>query len=86
MCEWGTETTLRLTTPAHLSHSGKAYERDWGVDSCIASLIEALNAGGVVTTQSCCGHGKRSGSILLADGRELLVLPSSALTEGEHIP
>ena len=77
MCEWGTETILRLTTPAHISHNGVAYERDWGIDSCIASIVKALNEGGVQTIQSCCGHGKEPGIIMLADGRTLTITSPS---------
>lgn len=43
------------------------------VDWCIHQIIAALNAGGVRTVASCCGHGKRSGSILLEDGRRLVI-------------
>ena len=45
------------------------------VDACIAGIVLALNEGGVATVASCCGHGRRPGSIILADGREILVLP-----------
>ena len=44
-----------------------------GVDWCIHQIVAALNAGGVETRASCCGHGQQDGSILLADGRELIV-------------
>lgn len=40
-------------------------------DPCIADLVSALNAGGVPTKASCCGHGERNGTIFLADGRQL---------------
>lgn len=43
------------------------------VDYCIAPLVAALNAGGVATTQSCCGHRQSHGRVLLRDGRELTV-------------
>jgi hypothetical protein len=52
-------------------------------DPCIASLVAALNYGGVETVASCCGHGERNGSIALADGRELLVL-AAALRVGAN--
>ena len=42
-------------------------------DPCIADLVGALNAGGLPTVASCCGHHLRDGSIVLVDGRELLV-------------
>lgn len=48
------------------------------VDPCIAPLVQVLNDGGMLTTSSCCGHGQRPGTITLADGRELLVMPSFA--------
>jgi len=44
-------------------------------DPCLAPLVSALNMGGLPTVASCCGHGRRPGSVVLADGRELLVLP-----------
>lgn len=43
------------------------------VDYCIADLIAALNAANIVTVASCCGHGKTEPSIVLEDGRELVV-------------
>lgn len=45
------------------------------IDYCIHHIVAALNAGGVLTTSSCCGHGSKLGTILLADGRELLIRP-----------
>ena len=68
----------------------EAYPGVW-CDPCIAPLVKALNesdlpavpsrlnADGVRTVASCCGHGKRPGRIALADGRELFILPDFAL-------
>jgi hypothetical protein len=42
-------------------------------DPCLVPLVRALNDGGIPTKASCCGHGKRNGSIVLADGRELVI-------------
>lgn len=42
-------------------------------DPCLADLIDALNDPPHRTVASCCGHGHRPGSIILADGRVLLV-------------
>jgi len=42
-------------------------------DICIADLVAALNAANIVTVASCCGHGEQDGSILLEDGRELII-------------
>lgn len=43
------------------------------IDRCIAPIVLALNEAGVRTVASCCGHGKRPGSIALADGREIII-------------
>lgn len=45
-------------------------------DPCIAAVIYALNAGGVKTIASCCGHGRRPGFIALVDGRVLVLARS----------
>lgn len=42
-------------------------------DPCIEPLVRALNAGGIPTVASCCGHGERHGGIALRDGRELII-------------
>lgn len=76
MCAWGTETLLLVPIPAHLSHTGSFRWELKGVDSCIADLVEALNAAGIYTANSCCGHGERPGGIILHDGRVLTVQPA----------
>jgi hypothetical protein len=43
------------------------------VDWCIHQIVAALNAAGVETVASCCGHGKMDGRIDLKDGRVLNV-------------
>jgi len=47
-------------------------------DPCIAPIVAALNAGGLPTIASCCGHQKRPGRISLMDGRELFVVANFA--------
>jgi len=44
------------------------------IDICIAPIVAALNAGNIVTIASCCGHKKITGSIILEDERELIVI------------
>lgn len=73
MCKHGTETLLTVTIPAHLSHTGIERQAVKGIDSCIAPIVAALNAHGIKTDYSCCGHGKEDGEIKLADGRTLIV-------------
>ncbi|HJW74820.1 MAG TPA: hypothetical protein VJ787_04010 [Thermoleophilia bacterium] len=53
MCTWGTEKTIQITQTIT-------------VDACIAAEIVALNAAGVRTVGSCCGHGKGPSLALLA--------------------
>ena len=43
------------------------------IDYCIADLVCALNAANIITTCSCCGHGKQTGLIMLEDGREIII-------------
>ena len=65
MCEWGTDVEVENLSTV------EGERRTWKIDACIAPIVEALNRGGVETTQSCCGHGKGPGRIDLADGRVL---------------
>lgn len=73
MCEHGTYTMLRVPIPAHLSHTGQFRWDYKAVDSCIAPIVEALNTAGIYTAGCCCGHGENSGSIILHDGREIVI-------------
>ncbi len=41
------------------------------IDYCVADIVAALNASGIATDASCCGHGEQESSIILADGRHL---------------
>lgn len=43
------------------------------LDFCIEDIVMALNAGGIKTISSCCGHTLSTGTIFLEDGRELMV-------------
>lgn len=79
MCTWGTTETVRIA--AGWNGSGRPHRTlgyDIPVDACIADLVKALNDGGVVTRDSCCGHGRGPGMIRLRDGRRLVVEPSGA--------
>ena len=51
--------------------------RRYDIDLCVADLVAALNAANIVTTASCCGHGKMPGNILLDDGRVLTIEPDA---------
>lgn len=65
MCEWKADWSHQVCMPIN--------GRVQCIDKCISHIVAALVAGGVETEASCCGHGKRPGTILLADGRWLLV-------------
>jgi len=49
-----------------------------GIDYCISHIVAALNAGGVETVASCCGHGKMPSIISLDDGRQLAIFDNLA--------
>jgi len=73
MCEWGTNTLCLVPMPAELSHTNEFRWAIKDIDSCIADLVNALNAAGIYTSNCCCGHGKAEGLILLHDGRALRI-------------
>ena len=47
------------------------------IDRCIHQIVAALNAGGIGTVASCCGHEEMNGNIILEDGRVLIILPET---------
>ena len=49
-------------------------------DPCIAPIVSALNAAGIRTVASCCGHGFRPGWIALIGGRSLILARSQEET------
>ena len=77
MCEWGDTVPLVVTVCSEDSHTGKERLATKHVDRCISDIVRALNAGGVPTRSCCCGHGQADGSIVLQDGRELILYTSN---------
>lgn len=73
MCEWGDTVKVCVPIPAHLSYTGTFRWADKPIDRCLAQIVAALNNRGIYTASCCCGHGKIEGSIVLQDGRELIV-------------
>lgn len=53
--------------------SGRCHD----IDRCIHTLVAALNAAGIETLASCCGHRQINGRIDLDDGRVLIILPDA---------
>jgi hypothetical protein len=43
------------------------------IDFCIADIVASLNAAGINTLASCCGHEIIEGRIDLKDGRVLII-------------
>lgn len=68
MCAWGTSKTVHC--PAGFNGTNRQRTKV-PVDACIADLVAALNAAGLFTRDSCCGHGNGPGLIRLMDGRSL---------------
>lgn len=66
---------MEIMIPAHLSRTGQARLKTIGVDRCLAPIVKSLNSCGVLTDGCCCGHGKRPGNIILADGRVIEIYP-----------
>jgi hypothetical protein len=73
MCEHGTTVDVWITVPADMTGNGVAYRKLAPIDSCISTLVAALESGGIMMGGSCCGHGKGDGEILLEDGRRLVI-------------
>lgn len=72
MCERGTTTIVMIG------------EKPVDVDSCIAPIVATLNAAGIRTRASCCGHGIQPGNIMLDDGRELIIAPDFETARKVH--
>jgi hypothetical protein len=67
----GREAAMVVLDPGTPERQGR--DGIW-CDPCLAPLVKALNEGGVPTTASCCSHGAGAGSIILADGRWLVIM------------
>ena len=63
----GGEATLRNQVSMPISGRVRC------IDFCIHKIVAALNAGGVSTVASCCGHGKMPGRIDLEGGGVLII-------------
>ena len=73
MCKWGSYVYMELIIPPKLSCTGEAHKKIVQIDACIAPLVKTLNNAGFVTISCCCGHDKANGSIMLANGMELII-------------
>lgn len=74
MCKQGNTLSVYVKIPADLSCDGKEKWKVCGIDKCIAPIVKALQDAGIDMRGSCCGHGKREGTIALEDGRGLLIM------------
>lgn len=73
MCEHGKTVDVEVMVLADYGCDDVDTRKVKPIDSCIAPIVKALDAGGIYMLGSCCGHGKQEGEILLADGRILRV-------------
>ncbi len=53
------------------------------IDRCIADVVAALNAAGIETVASCCGHKEIDAEISLKDGRVVVVYDWGDSKKGE---
>lgn len=74
MCKYVENTRVLVKIPADLSCDSREKWKEAKIDTCIASLIKALQEGGIDMRGSCCGHNEKHGWIELQDGRSLLIL------------
>lgn len=74
------ETFVEVTLCKARPFSGR--EKVW-VDSCLAPLVQALNDHGVETIGSCCGHGRETGTVVIAqkDGAVVTLSVRAARSE-----
>jgi hypothetical protein len=68
---------VEVTIAADLSYTGKERQAVKPLDCCVANLVQVLNAAGVQTRGSCCGHGSE-GEIILGDGHVMKLRPGVA--------
>jgi len=64
---------VRVKISADLSRTGKTRWATKKIDYCIAPIVKALQDAGIDMRGSCCGHGESKGTILLQDGRVLVI-------------
>lgn len=83
MCQHGDTVELWVNLPARLSYTKESRWCFKPIDRCIVPIVGGLNAAGVLTAASCCGHGKGPGSIILQDGRVLEIRPDKRPTQAE---
>jgi len=74
MCKLGKTENVLVKIPKDLSCTGYSKMQYTEIDSCIASLVEALQKGCIDMRGSCCGHNKSFGEIYLQDGRMLIIV------------
>lgn len=74
--EWRYEDTGMLTDEKRPCKKCGKIPGDGGIDPCLMPLIASLNGAGFKTIASCCGHGFLPASVILEDGREVIVARS----------
>ena len=73
MCQYGDTVPVLVYVKDDLSYNGQSRWKVAQIDRCLAPLVSALQRGGIDMLGCCCGHGAGPGSIVLTDGRELVI-------------
>lgn len=72
MCKHGTTVDIWITLIPNKRY-GEPHKKLCKIDACISTIVSALENGGIVMENSCCGHGETDGTIFLKDGRTLVI-------------
>lgn len=67
---FGTVKPAKLKMLTAILPDGTREYKDVNIDACIAPVLKHLWDNGVFTAGSCCGHGDKPPSIVLADGED----------------
>lgn len=62
------EAVLIPPTAFGFTYSSGKEKTKVSIDACIANVIQHLWDKGILTTNSCCGHGKENPSIVMQSG------------------
>ena len=71
------DVLVDVVMPAGLSYTGADRPATKPIDACIAEQIRSLNAEGRLTANSCCGHGRGGGAIIMHDGTSIAAGPET---------
>lgn len=68
--DFGTVKPVKLSMLYAILPNGEEKYKDVNIDACISQVLKHLWDNGIFTLSSCCGHGNRPPSIVLAESEE----------------